>query len=57
MIECINCKDSDHEHCLFDPPYNICECCTGKGYKMDAVEAMKFEAQQIVGSDGGFEFT
>ncbi len=50
---CENCKNGDHEHCLFDPIVaNLCNCCTGKDYKMTLVD----EAQAICGSDDGTEF-
>ena len=57
MKKCINCTNNicneygEHK-CLFDPPYNICDCCTGKDYKM----TLNDEAQLIVGTDGGLDF-
>lgn len=52
MTTCINCTNKNHDKCLFDPPYNLCNCCTGHNYNM----TINDEAQQIVGIDGGLEF-
>ena len=48
-LRCPRCKDEDHEHCLFDPPYKYCDC--SKCFEKAEPFSLEMEINMIAGSD------
>ena len=57
MTHCQNCQNGDHDCCLMDPPFNLCDCskndtdCEGKKYTPSDAEGMLNEICMIAGPD------